>query len=275
MANETPVHFFDINSNLPIPSKSWSPNTLRTRLVLNFKKIPYTQSFISYPDIAPLLKSASVPPLHGARVPYTLPAIAHPSSIGTSHGVLNDSWPIALHLEKTFQSPQHPTLFPSAGSYALALAVARVLNAILPPTRMILLPKIPQILDERGAEYFRRTRAEWFGRSLEEMLSDTEGVEKSWADVEVELKLLADMLRGPPGVNGGGKKKGPFFEGEQAGYADLLFAAFLAWYERGDRKDWERAVSIGDGEIRRFWDACLPWIHGQGEEKEYVFDKEG
>ncbi|PGH35976.1 hypothetical protein GX50_01146 [[Emmonsia] crescens] len=277
MANETPVHFFDITSILPTPSKSWSPNTLRTRLVLNFKKIPYTQSFISYPDIAPLLKSLSVPPLQGGNYPYTLPAIAHPASITSNSnpsGVINDSWPIALHLESTFPSPHYPTIFPSEGSYALALAVAKLVNVMIPATRRVLLPKIPAILDERGAEYFRQTRAEMFGKPLEEMALESEELGKAWVSLEADLKVVAEMLKGNnnSGAEGKEKKKGPFFEGEQAGYADLVFAGFLTWYERGDRDAWERAVSIGDGEIRRFWDACLPWIDGQGEGKEYVFE---
>ncbi|OJD11356.1 hypothetical protein AJ78_07858 [Emergomyces pasteurianus Ep9510] len=278
MASETPVHFFDITSNLPIPSKSWSPNTLRTRLVLNFKKIPYTQSFISYPDIAPLLKSLSVPPLQDGPYPYTLPAIAHhppsnPSNpnIPNPNGVINDSWPIAVYLESAFPAPHHPTIFPSAGSYALALAVGKLVNVMGPATRRILLPKIPAILDERGAEYFRQTRAEMFGKPLEEMELETEEVEKAWVSVGADLKLVAGMLKGSPCGEGKGEgKKGPFFEGEKAGYADLVFAGYLAWYERGDRGAWERVVSVGDGEIRRFWDACLPWIDGQGDYMEYV-----
>ncbi|OAX84660.1 hypothetical protein ACJ72_00974 [Emergomyces africanus] len=279
MANEKHIHFFDITSNLPIPSKSWSPNTLRTRLVLNFKKIPYSQSFISYPDIAPLLKSLSVLPLLGGNFPYTLPAIAHhhhhhPAPTPSNpNSVINDSWPIALYLETTFPTPEYPTIFPSAGSYALALAVGKLVNALGPATRQILLPKIPAILDERGAEYFRQTRAEMFGKPLEEM--EGEELEKAWASVEADLKVVAGMLRGNPceeeGREGEGERKGPFFEGKEAGYADFIFAGYLVWYERGHRDSWERVVSVGDGEIRRFWDACLPWIDGQGEEKEYMY----
>ncbi|KLJ09074.1 hypothetical protein EMPG_15502 [Blastomyces silverae] len=77
---------------------------------------------------------------------------------------------------------------------------------------------------------------------------------------------MSQMLKG----NGGA---GPFFEGERAGYADLVFVAYLAWFERGDRGDWERVVGVGDGEIRRLWDACVPWIEGQGEEREFVVEK--
>ncbi|EGC43854.1 lignin degradation protein [Histoplasma capsulatum var. duboisii H88] len=267
MANDSPVHFFDIASKLPIPFKSWSPNTLRTRLVLNYKKIPYTQSFISYPDIAPLLQSLSVPPLPGSTnyLPYPLPAITHPATLAhptaNPHGVMNDSWPIALHLEGAFPAPDHPTLFPSAGSHALALAVMKLVSALVPATRRILVPQIPALLDERGAAYFRRTREEMFGVTLEAMAGDKRGVGQAWESVEADVELVRQMLRG---------RGGPFFEGAEAGYADFVFVAFLTWYERGDRVAWERVVGGGDGEIKRLWEACLLWIEGQGVDREYV-----
>ncbi|KAJ5119703.1 hypothetical protein N7448_010372 [Penicillium atrosanguineum] len=62
MASPEPVHFFDITSTLPGASKSWSPNTLKVRAALNFKGIPYTQSWISYPDIKPLITGLDLPP---------------------------------------------------------------------------------------------------------------------------------------------------------------------------------------------------------------------
>ncbi|KAK2808006.1 hypothetical protein FQN50_005088 [Emmonsiellopsis sp. PD_5] len=260
----SPLHFFDVTSNLPLPRTSWSPNTLRTRLALNFKRIPYTQSYISYPDIQPLLQSLSVPPLSGL-IPYTLPAIHHPPSLSTA--TINDSWPIALHLERTFHGPQHPSLFPSPASYPLAVAVGRVLAVLFTHTRRILMAKVPVMLDERGAEYFRKTRAGWFGCPLEEyVFKEGEELEGGWREFEGELEVVVKMLRG----EGKEKKEGPFFEGETAGYADLMVVAFLGWYERVDRGDFERIVKVGDGELRRLWEACLPWVDGQGEEREWV-----
>jgi hypothetical protein len=65
---------------------------MKTRMVLNYKRIPYTQSFISYPDIQPLALSLSILPLPGLAQPYTLPAVVSPSvpeSINSSHA-MND-----------------------------------------------------------------------------------------------------------------------------------------------------------------------------------------
>lgn len=69
-------------------------------MVLNYKGIPYTQTFISYPDIAPLLKKLEVPP-NSKGMLYTLPGIVHKSSVASNpFGAMIDSFPIALHLDQ-------------------------------------------------------------------------------------------------------------------------------------------------------------------------------
>ena len=139
-------------------------------MILNAKGIKYTQSWVSYPDIAPLLESVSVPPL-GGHMPYTLPAIVHKSSIKSNpFGVMNDSFPIALHLEETFPEPQYPSIFPNgAASYALAVAVEKLLGIAMSKFYTLIMPLVPPLLDERGAVYFNETRAKSFGVPLAEL----------------------------------------------------------------------------------------------------------
>ncbi|KAJ5110951.1 Glutathione S-transferase-like protein ustS [Penicillium argentinense] len=256
-----PVHFFDITSTLPGPSKSWSPNTLKVRAVLNFKGIPYTQSWISYPDIAPLIKSLSLPP-NATGTPYTLPAIIHPSITTNKSNAMMDSLPIILHLDKTFPNPP---LFPSGdASYALVMALSKVAAGMGTGIRQLVIPNVPQHLDERGQEYFNRTRAVAFGKPLDQVRpSDPEAVEEIWKGVEAECQTLVDMLKGREG------KKGPFLEGEKPGYADLMFACILAFFERMDPPIFERFMGIGEGEFKALWEGCKQWLEGQGEEKEW------
>lgn len=203
---------------------------------------------------------------------YPLPAIVHPASIPPSlnpHGAMNDSFPIAFHLDKAYPAPQYPPLFPSEGSYALAVAVQHILNGCLTKSARIMIPKVINILDDRGAEYFRRTREspQMFGKPLSEvLLVEGEEWEDAWKVLLADFELLAKMLRGR---GDSGETRGPFFEGEKAGYADLMVASFLTFYERIDRADWERLMNVGEGELRTLRDACLPWMNGQGEEKEY------
>ncbi|KAJ5816690.1 hypothetical protein N7447_008923 [Penicillium robsamsonii] len=259
---ESKIHFFDLLSDLPGPSKSWSPNTLRTRMVLNFKGIPYTQSWVSYPDIAPLLKASGVPPSKSGMA-YTLPAISHKGSIASNpDGVLMDSDPIAMYIDKLYPSPP---LFPSGdASYSLMVAVLKILALMSPSIRSLIIPNVPSGLDERGREYFIRTRSEAFGKPLSEVRpTDEAELLALWQHVEKEAETLIKMLKGKDG------KKGPFLEGETAGYADIILGGILAFSQRFDRDTFEKLLVLGDGEFKALYEACLPWIEGQGEEKDW------
>ncbi|KAF7585943.1 hypothetical protein BBP40_009838 [Aspergillus hancockii] len=262
MTTETPVHFFDITSTLPEPAKAWSINTFKTRVVLNFKGIPYTQSYISYPDIAPLLAHYGVAP-HPEGAQYTLPAILHKPSVKSNpNGVLMDSLAIATHLDQTYPSPP---LFPSRdASYALALAVAKLLSIVTKTAYTILIPKTADLLDPRGREYFIKTRSAMFGKPLSEVYPKGESEVREIIDeAKKEFEPVAQMLRGRLG------KQGPFFEGEKPSYADVLVVSFLAWIEKCHNVLFQELVSIGKGEFKALYGACLPWVEGQGETKEW------
>ncbi|KAF4217500.1 hypothetical protein CNMCM8980_004891 [Aspergillus fumigatiaffinis] len=156
MASDSPVHFFDITSTLPGSSKSWSPNTIKTRMVLNYKRIPYTQSWVSYPDIAPLLSSLAVPASPDG-MPYTLPAINHKPTVKSNPtGTLMDSFAIACHLDQHYPTP---SLFPSGdASYALTIAVGKLITSAVNKARPLIIPNVAKFLDDKGREYFIKTR---------------------------------------------------------------------------------------------------------------------
>ncbi|PGH09688.1 hypothetical protein AJ80_07639 [Polytolypa hystricis UAMH7299] len=270
-----PIHFFDITSTLPSPRQSWSPNTLRTRLILNYKSIPYTQSFISYPDIKPLLTSLHIPALNDGFLPYTLPAIIHhhhqPSDADSSSKAdttaINDSLPIALYLDHAFPTPQHPSIFPHGPtSISLAIAVQHLISACISRSRALIMPRVWNILDPRGQVYFResRERGLFGGRRLEDVRPEEGGEEEEamWMALSGEMEVFVKMLKG----DGEGVREGVFFEGGKPGYADFLLVGFLAWFERCDRRMWERMMGLGDGGLRRLWEACEGWVDGMGED---------
>ncbi|KAH8803650.1 hypothetical protein F5884DRAFT_806122 [Xylogone sp. PMI_703] len=262
MAVSEPVHFFDLYSDFPGGSKSWSPNTLKTRAVLNFKGIPYTQSWISYPDVKPLVTGLGLSANEQGR-PYTLPAIIHKPSVTTNpNGALMDSLPIALHLDKVFPSPP---LFPSGdASYVVFLAVRKLGSLLEPAYRPFIIGRVPDHLDPRGEKYFHETRSAEVGKPLSQLRpTDKESVDKLWKLAETESETLTTMLKGKEG------KKGPFFEGEKAGYADLILACHLAFIERFDKELFEKFLNLGDGEFKTLYTACAPWLEGQGEDEEW------
>lgn len=174
-----------------------------------------------------------------------------------------DSLPIALHLDRVCPSPP---LFPSGdASYALSVAVDKALTSAREKCYKLIFPAVPDILDPRGGEYFIKTRSELFGMPLSEMApKDEEGVRVATDGAKQELAVLARMLKGRDG------KTGPFFEGDKPGYADFIVVAFLAWFERADKRLWQEVLGVGDGEpseLKALWSACLPWLDGQGKEK--------
>ncbi|OAA67958.1 Glutathione S-transferase protein [Niveomyces insectorum RCEF 264] len=262
MAGTDSVHFFDLYSTLPGASKSWSPNTLKVRAVLNFKRIPYTQSWISYPDVKPLISGFGLAP-NKEGIPYTLPAILHPPSVTSNpQGAMMDSLPIARHLDATFPAPP---LFPAGdASYALALAVSKLMAKMFLPLRTLIIPRVPDCLDPRGEEYFRTTRAQTFGKPLADVPPKTaEAIDALFTQAADEAKVLIEMLQGRPG------KTGPFFEGATPGYADLLLACQLAFIERFGPEVFGRLLALGNGELKALYEACRPWVEGQGEDKEW------
>ncbi|KAK2854400.1 hypothetical protein FQN49_005131 [Arthroderma sp. PD_2] len=269
---ETLVHFFDIDSALEGQTRSWSPNTLPIRAVLNYKNAPYTQTYVSFPDIEPLLKSLSVPALVGGRIPYTLPAVLHKPSIQTEGATINDSFALAAHLETIFPPEAgYKSIFPSGqASYALAVAVLRVFANVFAPVRPFAIPAVAKYLDERGREYFYRTRKQMFGMALDEFEAKGEALEEAWKSFETEMGVLVKMLKGRPGAK---KNRGPFFEGENAGYADLALLGFMGWFAKNSKDDWERLMRIGDGELRKMWDAGHKWLEAEGQNVEYEFPK--
>lgn len=196
-------------------------------------------------------------------IPYTLPAIIHKSSVKSNpHGAMMDSLPIVMHLDKTFPSPP---LFPSGdASYALLMAVSKIASAMGPAIRSLIVPRVADLMDPRGKEYFIKTRSQFFGKPLSEVRpTDQETIDELWKQLATDAEPLIKMLKGREG------KKGPYFEGETPGYVDLFLACHFAFFERIDPESFDRLMVIGDGEFKALWEACKPWMDGQGEEKEW------
>ncbi|OJJ86273.1 uncharacterized protein ASPGLDRAFT_24399 [Aspergillus glaucus CBS 516.65] len=119
-----------------------------------------------------------------------------------------------MHLDKVFPSPP---LFPSGDArYALLVAVGKIASLLEPGFRPLIVPRVADHLDPRGQKYFHETRSAALGKPLSEVRpTDKESLDKLWKLVETESAALIKMLKGTEG------KKGPFFEGEEPGFADF------------------------------------------------------
>lgn len=128
--------------------------------------------------------------------------------------VVSDSWRIALHLEERFAD--RPALFGSPG----AIGATHFVNswadtALLPAIARLILLDIVQILDEKDLDYFRSSREQRYGKSLEEVVQDRPAHLERLRHALAPLRhLLARQ---------------DFIAGTQPGYADYCVFGLFMW----------------------------------------------
>lgn len=128
--------------------------------------------------------------------------------------VVSDSWRIANYLEDTY--PERPSLFGGKGGRALALFVNRwadtVLNGAL--IRMVLTDIHAHIHDD-DKRYFRDSREQRFGMSLEDVAADRD---QRLPAFRQSLEPLRQTLQAQA-----------FLCGDQPAYADYIVMGTFQW----------------------------------------------
>ncbi|KAH7342055.1 hypothetical protein B0J17DRAFT_715195 [Rhizoctonia solani] len=234
---EAPIILYDLLSE----HGYWSPNTYKTRLTLNYKRLPYRVEYLSYPDIEPKLKELGVRatnPIPG--ITYTLPMIADPTSDTNGKSTyIVDSFDIALYLDKTYPAPKYPTVFPPGTRVVQKISYDLFRNQVAFPTTFpALIPRIarPGFLDERGREYFLRTRETYLKQT-----ADTSVGSKFWDDLHEKWKWFGEVLD----LN----EEGPFVMGKQVSFTDFAIGGIIFFVRRvegGDMQMWN-TISVWQG----------------------------
>lgn len=212
---------------------SWQPSSL----TLGNDALHY-----SYPEIRPLLESKGVQAAGtgDSTSEFTLPAIEHDGN------VVMDSFAIAKYLEKAF--PDRPPVFFAQSQALCVLLTNQLMTHIGRVLFPLLLPRIVALLDDKGADYFRRTREAKFKLAImEDINKDTERVQKTWESVKQPLSVINDMLKQ--------NTEGPYFYGRTRSYADCILLAFLKWWKRCGEKDFFDKVLELAPEFRKVWEA--------------------
>lgn len=129
---------------------------------------------------------------------------------------------------------------------------------IATPLAAIFLPALcKKLLPEPSAEYIKRTREPMLGKveDLEEK-ARREG-EEMWKAAEGPGRELTGLVRSGWTE---GKAKGPFFEGDVPGYADLIVVGFL-WCTRRHGEEYFKRMMEWDREVLGgLWRACERWM---------------
>lgn len=123
-----------------------------------------------------------------------------------------DSWTIANYLEDTY--PDRPSLFGGPGGRALSRFCMSWTEAAVQAAgiRLVVLDILRHV-HEKDRDYFRRSREERFGKTLEEVVADRDARLPAFRDSLAPLRMTF--------------KAQPFLGGEQPLYPDyVVFGAF-------------------------------------------------
>ncbi|EIW83679.1 hypothetical protein CONPUDRAFT_135449 [Coniophora puteana RWD-64-598 SS2] len=145
-----------------IPGRPWSPNTLKARYTLSFKRIPFRTVWVELPDIEKTIKALGGEPTSvvGGRSMYTLPVIKDPST-GT---VISDSFKIAQYLDATY--PSLPRVLPDNTAALVAAFDAAFLQTLM-PVALFGVAMAADGLNPVSKAYYLATRARRFGPDFE------------------------------------------------------------------------------------------------------------
>lgn len=185
-------------------------------MVLNYRRLPYSQSYSKMSDVIPICKAVGQ-----TSAPFTFPLLALSGSLVKegNPAFVRDSLPIALYLESAFppNANHHPSIFPTPASHALAVAVQALVQAAMSSSFQIIMPLLPRVVprNEEEKRWFVESRSEKFGQSILEMKGD-------WKAFEKAMRPIVSALEGGP------DKVGPFFEGKTVAYADFILVAFVS-----------------------------------------------
>jgi len=240
MTDSNPLLLYDISS--PKIPRSYAPNPSKARLALSFKCVPFKTIWVDIIDISDVRKKLCCPAvrkLDDGSDFYTLPMLQDPAS----GKVVGDSFEIANYLEDVFpdatrclfppnstgtgldyESPHKDTAFFAPLSSNLQLkneAYARF-NMHVDTTfsaYVVLvaqyLPFNPSTAEAVRALFVKRAHL----NSWDDLTIQGEAREKLLAGFEAGLTTLAQLFM----VH----DTGPYLEGSQATYADLIVGGWL------------------------------------------------
>ncbi|KAI0334079.1 hypothetical protein GY45DRAFT_1296000 [Cubamyces sp. BRFM 1775] len=247
---QKPITFYDIPSN--VKGTSWSGNTLKTKLTLNYKRLQYETVWVEYPLIARTCQELNVAPTGSwpdGSPQYTLPMIFDPNT----NTAIADSANIARYLDKTY--PDTPRVIPE-GSDAVQEATVYAVNTAIASIMRIVMPVAHQLLNDASKAHFKQHREMILGGNMEEWSPLGSSVRaEQFKQLEKGFGQVAQWL------DAGGKQR-KYFMGDDITFVDIALAARLLWMKRvlGDDSDeWKSVENWHGGRWARLV-AAFEWL---------------
>ncbi|KAL1931537.1 hypothetical protein VTP01DRAFT_9680 [Rhizomucor pusillus] len=199
-----PIIFYDLKLE-GLGDRYWSPNPNKTRFALNIKGLPYETVYLDFFAV-----HSEIPKITKSDRKPTVPVIVDPNT----GAVVQDSWEIALYLDK--QYPDAPrSLFHGESNIGVHQLVYESMQMpIISGVFRKCVLDIMRNLSGDLAKWFRQSRENMLGCSLEEFASD--------ADVQLEKSACATLQSVHKVL-----ERNAYVTGSQVGYADALIAAWI------------------------------------------------
>ena len=260
--NPNQITFYDISMTTP-----GAPNPWKSRLALNFKKIPYKTTWVPLPNIAQVRASLNLPAgrkfADGSDF-NTLPILED----RTKDSIIGDSFDIATYLHHTYPDSGAGTLFPPQ-TLDYAFTGAEALLIPLSERAESEFPEYARFNSNVDAVFTAHTQLMAYGLPFEPASAEETktifvkraGV-SSWENFQIvgekreQLKVafcsaLADLARlfcREP--------SGPFILGRSASYADFIVGGWLHMMNATlPAEEWEEVKTWHGGTFGRLYDA--------------------
>ncbi|KAI9029930.1 hypothetical protein CLU79DRAFT_733216 [Phycomyces nitens] len=217
-----PIHFYDLS--IPVfDDKPWSPNTYKTRLSLNIKKLPYETVWVNIPEIYTV-----IPEITKTGEAPTVPIIVDTEN----DKVIQDSFKIAKYLETTY--PTTPSLFHGDEKLHQSLQEKYDSRLFFLLFCLSLLAISRECGDEKLQAEFRRKKEEKYGVTLEEFAGSTED----------RLKEINEILKDTRKT----LKASPYLTGTKVGWVDAVLASQFKMVDMLNHDVFESGILDNDGD---------------------------
>ncbi|TEB27773.1 hypothetical protein FA13DRAFT_1666819 [Coprinellus micaceus] len=258
------ITLFDVPAS--VPGKSWSPNSWKARLSLNYKGIPYKTEWIEYPEIAPVLEKHGIPPSKtkpDGTPGYTVPAILDvDDETGAVKAKVSESFLIAKYLDEAY--PGTPKLLPSdkAAEEEQKKLNEELLSYFFPMPVTLCADSLP-LLNNGSQDHFTRARAADFyafhkAEKLEDIPLTPEYRAELWDKAKESFDAFDAKLKDREG-----KHSGEWYEGGQLTFADFVLGAYLIWILKvwgEESREWKDVKQWNDGRWATIVQRLGPYI---------------
>jgi glutathione S-transferase len=242
------ITFFDIPSHHP-DGRSCSPFTWLVRLALNYKKLPYTTTWLTPDQIESVCKAKGIPPsgVHfDGSTKYSCPSLIDATDANNIIRI-SDSRVIIEYLDKTYPDlPLNPTSEQAKATERYALT--NLGRAVAPLVRRAYINGSPPNV----FAYYEQFAPSRWGTSLQAAIEaggeiGSDHRETLWAEVQQAFE-------------GFGLKDKWLSGSEEPQYEDLVVLSWMMLIYVSGEDGWSKVETWENGRWKQYWEAAEEYL---------------